>query len=233
MSMSSTGAMQMPGDGTMSMAWMRMPGQSWAGAGASYLCMWVVMMVAMMMPSLAPMLLGYRNAVSRLGTSPLGRLTVLVALAYFLVWSLIGLIAFPLGVALAALEMANPALARAVPTIAGAVVILAGALQFTAWKAHHLACCRRPIETGSVLAGDARTAWDYGLRIGLHCGLCCAGLTAILFVLGVMDLRAMAAIATAITVERLVPAGERAARMVGVIAIGVGLFLMAQSAGLV
>src|SRR5439155_4659683 len=50
--MSAMGEMPMPGGWTMSMAWMRMPGQTWPGAAASFLCMWVVMMVAMMLPSL-------------------------------------------------------------------------------------------------------------------------------------------------------------------------------------
>jgi predicted metal-binding membrane protein len=53
-SMSAMGEMPMPGDWTMSMAWMRMPGQTWPGAAASFLGMWVVMMVAMMLPSLVP-----------------------------------------------------------------------------------------------------------------------------------------------------------------------------------
>src|SRR5476651_2625981 len=55
-SMSPMGEMPMPGGWTMSMAWMRMPGQTWPGAAASFLGMWVVMMAAMMLPSLAPML---------------------------------------------------------------------------------------------------------------------------------------------------------------------------------
>ncbi len=42
----------MPGGWTMSMTWMRMPGQTWAGAATTFLGIWVVMMVAMMMPSL-------------------------------------------------------------------------------------------------------------------------------------------------------------------------------------
>src|SRR5262245_30774062 len=53
--------MPMPGGWTMSMAWMRMPGQTWLDASASFLWMWVVMMVAMMLPSLVPMLLQYRR----------------------------------------------------------------------------------------------------------------------------------------------------------------------------
>jgi predicted metal-binding membrane protein len=62
-SMSSMGGMTMPGGWTMSMTWMRMPGQSWPGAAASFLGMWIVMMVAMMLPSLVPMLARYRQAV--------------------------------------------------------------------------------------------------------------------------------------------------------------------------
>jgi predicted metal-binding membrane protein len=61
------------------------------------------------------------------------------------------------------------------------------------------------------------TAWRLGLRLGLHCGHCCFGLMAILLGIGVMDLRAMAAVAVAITVERLAPAGERVARAIGVV----------------
>jgi predicted metal-binding membrane protein len=47
------------GGWTMSMAWMRMPGQTWPAATASFLGMWVVMMVAMMLPALVPMLQRY------------------------------------------------------------------------------------------------------------------------------------------------------------------------------
>ena len=77
-SMSSMGEMPMPGGWTMSMAWMRMPGQTWPGAAASFLGMWVVMMVAMMLPSLVPMLWRYRQAVGRTGETRLDRLTALV-----------------------------------------------------------------------------------------------------------------------------------------------------------
>ena len=60
-SMSAMGGMPMPGGWTMSMTWMRMPGQTWPGAAASFLGMWIVMMVAMMLPSLVPMLWRYRE----------------------------------------------------------------------------------------------------------------------------------------------------------------------------
>jgi len=118
-SMSAMGGMAMPGGWTMSMAWMRMPGQSWPGAAASFLGMWIVMMVAMMLPSLVPMLSRYRLAVGRTGAKRLGSLTAIVSAGYFLVWTLIGLAAFPLGVVLAQAEMQWPAAARAVPMAVG------------------------------------------------------------------------------------------------------------------
>lgn len=236
-SMSAMGGIPMPDGWTMSMAWMPMCGQTWAGMAASFLGMWVVMMVAMMLPSLAPMLLRYRQAVgrtavTRIGEARLGRLTALVGMGYFFVWTMCGIAVFPLGAALAAVWMQQPALARNVPSAVGVVVLIAGALQFTAWKARHLACCRKALGCGRTLPTDSGTAWRHGMRLGLQCCYCCAGLTAILLVIGVMDLRAMAVVAAAITLERLAASGERVARAIGVVAVGTGLFLIAQAAGL-
>jgi predicted metal-binding membrane protein len=231
-SMSAMGEMPMPGGWTMSMAWMRMPGQTWSGAAVLFLGMWIVMMMAMMLPSLVPMLSRYREAVGKTSEAHLGRLTAVVGAGYFFVWIAFGMGAFLLGVALAAVEMQQPALARAVPIAVGVVVLIAGALQFTTWKAHHLACCRQAPGRGWKLRADAGTAWRHGLRLGLHCSYCCAGLTAILLVIGVMDLRAMAVVTAAITVERLASAGEFVARVIGVVVVGAGLFLIALAAGL-
>jgi predicted metal-binding membrane protein len=238
--MSAMGEMPMPGGWTMSMAWMRMPGQTWPGAAASFLSMWVVMMVAMMLPSLVPMLGRYRDSIGKCairspstlcmtGMTRLDRLTVLVGVGYFLVWTVFGIVAFPLGVALTSLEMQLPAIARAVPIAVGVVFLIAGALQFTAWKARHLACCREVPQSGHTLPADAGTAWRHGLRLGLHCTYCCAGSTAILLVVGVMDMRAMAVVTAAITVERFAPAAERTARAIGSVAVAAGLFLIARA----
>jgi len=206
-----------------------MPGQSWPGAAASFLGMWTVMMVAMMLPSLIPMLLRYRRAVGGGGAPRLAWLTALVGLGYFAVWTLFGLVAFPLGAALAALEMQRPALARAVPIAVGVVVLVAGGLQFTAWKARQLACCREG--AGRALPADAVTAWRHGVRLGLHCSYCCSGLTAILLVVGVMDVGAMIAVTAAITLERLAPGGARVARALGAVVVAAGVCLVARAAG--
>jgi predicted metal-binding membrane protein len=231
-SMSAMGGMPMPGGWTLSMVWMPMCGQTWAGAAASFLGMWSVMMVAMMLPSLVPMLRRYRLAVGRAGGTRLGALSAVAGAGYFFVWCAFGILAFALGVTLTTAQMRLPALAHAVPVAAGGVVLIAGALQFTAWKAHHLACCREVPERGRRLPSDAGTAWRHGLRLGLHCGYCCAGLTAILLVMGVMDLRVMAAVTAAITLERLAPGGVRVARAIGAVVVGAGLMLIARAAGL-
>src|SRR6185369_8739038 len=77
-SMTRMGEMPMAGGWTMSMVWTRMPQQTWVGAAASFLGMWIVMMVAMMLPSLVPTLWRYRRAVRSTGETRLGLLTVLV-----------------------------------------------------------------------------------------------------------------------------------------------------------
>lgn len=224
-SMSTMGGMSMPGGWTMSMAWMRMPGQTWTGATATFVGMWMVMMVAMMLPSLVPMLSRYRRAVGQASKARLGRLTMLAGAGYFFVWTLLGLMAFPVGVMLASIEMQVPEIARAVPVATGAIVMLAGALQFTTWKAHHLACCRHSPACAGSLRADAATAWRHGVRLGIHCTHCCAGLTLILLVVGVMDLRAMAAVTAAISLERLAPAGQHIARAIGMLLIGLGSWM--------
>ena len=93
--------MPMSGEWTTPMMWMRMPGQTWPGAAASFLGMWLAMMGAMMLPSLLPMLWRYRLAVERTHDTSivrLGLLTALVAVGYFFVWSAVGAAVFPIGV---------------------------------------------------------------------------------------------------------------------------------------
>jgi len=227
-SMSDMQGMPMPGGWTMSMMWMRMPGQSWIEANASFLGMWVAMMAAMMMPSHVPMLWRYRQAVRSRGESRLGRLTLLAGLGYFVVWSLFGLAVFPLGAVLATVEMKYSVLAHAVPTTGGVLILIAGAVQLTSWKAHHLARCRELPARGRTITAQATTAWRQGVRFGLHCSLSCANLTVILLVIGLMDLRSMAVITAAITAERLAPAGERVAQATGAVVIVAGVLLLAR-----
>jgi len=227
--MPATGGMPMPGGWTMSMTWMRMPEQTWTSAAASFVGMWVVMMVAMMFPSLVPMLCRYREGLGRTSETRLGALTTVVAFGYFFVWTVFGMIAFAVGVSVAEITMQQPALARTIPIAAGVVVVIVGTLQFSAWKMHRLACCRTEPENCGLLARDAGTALRYGLRIGLDCSYCCGGFMAILLVMGIMNLGVMFVVTAMITIERLAPAYERVARMIGAVVVAVGLFLIVRA----
>ena len=227
-SMSGLG-MPMPGGWTMSMMWMRMPGQTWVDAAASFLGMWVVMMAAMMLPSLVPALLRYRLAIEAAAGDRLERLTAAMGAGYFAVWTAVGLAVFPLGIALADVGMRQPALARAVPVATGLTIVAAGALQCTRWKTYHLACCRA-LSSRALVPIDVAGACRHGVRLGLHCSYSSAGLTALLVATGLMNLSVMAAVTTAATVERLAPAGDRLARATGAVIIAAGAVLILRAA---
>jgi len=219
-------SLPMPGGWTMSMTWMRMDGESWPSAAVAFIGMWTVMMVAMMLPSLAPILGNYRQRLSNVPQTQVNLLTILFMAGYFLVWTAAGLTVFPAGAMLASLEMREPAVARVVPLVSGAVVLLAGALQFTRWKQHRLVCCQPQNKTHAPRGTHAVGALKQGLGLGIDCILCCSGIVAILLALGVMDLRVMAVVTAATTAERLAPAGRRVARSIGVFACSAGLVLM-------
>src|SRR6267154_1601754 len=159
---SMSGGMVMPGGWTMSMTWMRMPGQSWAAASTSFLAMWTAMMLAMMMPSLVPMLLNYRRCVRARNKSRLSLLTAVCGTAYFFVWAVFGGVAFTLGVTLARAEMHSTVFARSVPFLTGLVWLLAGGIQLTSCKARQLAQCRLAPACAEALGDGSQNAVLHG-----------------------------------------------------------------------
>jgi predicted metal-binding membrane protein len=228
-SMSAMHDMPMPGGWTMSMAWMRMPGQSWLEAAARFTAMWTVMMAAMMLPSLVPMLWRFRVAVGEAGESRPGGLTAIAAGGYFLVWATLGMIVYAPGTALAEAAMRSSAFSLAAPYAVGAVMVFAGALQFTPWKARPLGCCRGATRHGDAgPTGPAMALW-HGMRLGFQCTICCVGPTAVLLVVGVMDVAAMTVVAAAITAERLAPAGPAVTRAIGFAASAAGLLVIVRT----
>ena len=229
---SMAGRMEMPGGWEISMTWVRMPGQSWTASAMMFTLMWLPMMVAMMLPALIPALRQYRTAFWGNGTTALGPLTAVVSAGYFSVWTVFGIVVFAAGAALASIAMRQAAIARDIPLAGGLVVLVAGAIQFTRWKARHLAACRAPGSHCCVLTPNAGTAWRHGLRLGLECSRCCLGLMVVLLVIGVMDLRAVTAVTAAISAERLLPNGEQVARALGYVVVGGGLLLIVRAAGL-
>jgi predicted metal-binding membrane protein len=219
------------GGAAMATMWTRSPGQTWPGAAASFLGMWVAMTIAMMLPVVTPALWRYRRALRRSGETGAIGATVLAAAAYLIVWTVLGMAIYPVGVALSMTVTREPSLAHVSALACGVVVTVAGAWQLSSWKRHRLASCRRGGECGHVRGGDLRSAWRHGLRLGVHCVRCCANLTAILLVAGVMDVRTMAAVGAIVAAERLTPAGARVARIAGVGIVAAGLVLVARAAG--
>jgi predicted metal-binding membrane protein len=227
---SMSGGMPMPGNWTMSMMWMVMPGQNWIAAALAFVGMWLAMMLAMMLPSALPMLLLYRRAAAFRGESRLTLLTLAVGAGYFLIWTLFGLVAYVGGKAISGAVMNRLALSRFVPLAAGLALILAGIYQLTPWKSACLKHCRDPL---LLVAHHLHGGWRGALRLGIHhglfCAACCWGLMLIQLVLGVMNLTVMVVVALIISLEKLLVKGEVVVRVTGYAAVLGGVVLAAAS----
>src|SRR5690349_20046652 len=106
-------AMPLAGGWTISMMWMRMPGQAWPGVAGAFMSMWSLIIAAMMMPVLAPSLARYRHQLSVLRRPQPGLSTTAVALGYFVVWAALGAVVFVVGITFAAAAMHFAAISRA------------------------------------------------------------------------------------------------------------------------
>jgi predicted metal-binding membrane protein len=208
--------MNMPGGWTMSMMWMRMPGQTWAASATSFLLMWLAMMVAMMMPSALPMFLKTGRQWASL---------CYIASGYFAIWLAAGIGIYVLGVAFATAAMQSESFSRVVPFISGASLIAAGAIQFTRWKMTHLLRCRSPLGCAASCAQDEKS-FRLGCKQGAACCVCCAAPMTIQLALGIMNPLVMIVVAIVIAAEKLLPRPEITARLVGVAAIGSILFFV-------
>jgi predicted metal-binding membrane protein len=182
-----------------------------------FILMWSVMMLAMMLPSLTPVLLRLRRNGAALADA--GR----VAGAYFLVWTLFGTLAYPIGAALASVAMHHESISRAVPRLTCGALLLAGLVQWSRWKARHLACCctATRIETNQP-SGAGRA----GLNLGVHCAQCCLAIMTFMLIAGSMELRVMLATTIIITAERVLPRPAIIARITGTAMILASSYLL-------
>ena len=173
----------------------------WTGLGTFgwFLGVWVVMMAAMMFPSVAPTVALYAR-MSRSRALP-----VWFTAGYLATWSAAGVVAFVIGVVgrqaggdLAWQDAGRP--------VAGVVLIAAAVYELTPLKSVCLGRCRSPLGTllGSWREGPSG-ALRMGLRNGAWCVGCCWALMAALFALGVMSVTWMAVVAAVIAFEKLVP----------------------------
>src|SRR5258706_3994937 len=209
------------------MALMGMPlDERWTAVEAGFaFVMWTVMMVAMMLPSAAPVVLLFAALERRQGR--LGRTAVFVA-GYLVLWSAFSAGAAALQWALQLLAVTNAA-GPALGLFGAALVGAAGLYQLTPLKRACLAYCRSPID---ALAGHWRPgrggAFVMGAHHGLYCLGCCWLLMALLFVAGVMNLLWVALIALFVLAEKTLPRGELLGHVTGVALVAAGIGLIAR-----
>lgn len=189
-----------------------------------FLSMWTTMMIAMMFPAVAPIVLLHRLTVRRRGEGTLP--TVAFTGGYLAVWAALGVV--PLLVLLGFHGVTEPSdvLRRA----AGAVLVLAGAYQFTRWKDTCLRACRSPITFLAThrFNDGYRGAFHAGVSHGLYCAGCCWALMAVLFVVGLMNLAWMAAIALVFLAEKNWRHGVLLTKVVGTSVLALGLVVVAH-----
>jgi predicted metal-binding membrane protein len=203
---------EMPGGGTISSMWLRMPGQTWVASATSFLLMWLAMMVPMMLPSALPTFLKTQRPWPSLCS---------MAAGYFVIWLAAGAGLYALGAAFAAAAMRSELLSRAVPLLSGASLIAAGAIQFTRWKMTHLLRCRSPHGCASSCPHQ-ETGFRLGCKQGAVCCVCCIAPMTIQLALGMMNPLVMMAVAVIIAAEKLLPRPEIVARLVGIAAVLAG-----------
>jgi predicted metal-binding membrane protein len=194
------------------------------GAFGFYTATWVMMMAAMMFPSLAPMVVVLRRLERMRPASSLT--TALFVVGYLAVWTASGVVAYAVLKAGRAWTGELFAWQRAGQALAGAALFLAAAYELTPLKARCLRKCRSPFGflTNSWRDGPGG-ALSMGVRHGAWCLGCCWALMVALFALGAMSLTWMAVVAALIAAEKLLPwrriAIAAAAALLLALAVGV------------
>jgi predicted metal-binding membrane protein len=187
-----------------------------------FLSVWVVMMAAMMFPSVAPTIALYARM------SGISRLKPLVFTGGYLVtWVGAGGVAFLIGVAASHAAGAELSWDRAGRPIAAAVLIMAGGYELTPLKSVCLGKCRSPLGT---LLGSWRDGWSGAVRMGAKNGAwcvgCCWALMASLFALGIMSVTWMAIVAGLIAVEKILPWRRTATYGTAFVLLALGMLVL-------
>jgi predicted metal-binding membrane protein len=206
---------------------MAMQPAAWTpGYAALMFSMWWVMMIAMMLPSAAPMLLLFarinsknkaKGAAAKTPVAPTG----VFAAGYLIAWGGFSLVATGLQWGLERSGLLSNMLSTTNAWLGAGILIAAGLWQLTPIKAVCLRYCRSPL---GYLMSQWRPGWGGAMRMGLRHGLFCLGccwfLMALLFFGGVMNLYWIAGLAVFVLIEKLAPFGQKFGR-----ASGVGLLL--------
>lgn len=185
---------------------------------------WVVMIIAMMLPTSLPLVVLFRGIVRQRADRSL--LISLLLLGYLSVWTIFGLTVHAGDAALHALVASQAWIADRATQIGAATLLLAGAYQFTPLKYHCLERCRSPLAfivgrwRGRQPAGDA---FRLGVAHGLFCVGCCWSLMLVMFAVGAGNFAWMLVLGGIMAVEKNVPWGRQMSAPVGVVLLASGL----------
>jgi predicted metal-binding membrane protein len=188
-----------------------------------FLGLWLVMMAAMMLPSVAPVAMLWARLIGRGPAKPVrvARMSLFLG-GYLLAWGMCGAVAFGVLAGTSRLLAASPAAAK---WLGVAILVVAGVYQLTPWKDWCLRRCRSPIGTLLHYLGFHGRTRD--VRVGIHHGAtcvgCCWGLMIVLVAVGVMNVPAMAALAAIIFTEKLWRRGKLFGRVIGGLLVATGL----------
>lgn len=213
-----------PSEMTMMVNWSA---KSLTGTSA----MWMFMMLAMMLPAMVPMVATYalisRNEVNGIA---LGLRVVVFAAGYFSLWAAFSIAAAFFQTALAQTPWFEAGGTQALPVASGVLLIAAGTWQLTPVKDTCLRHCRSPITF--LLAhwkSGLKGAFPVGLHHGAYCVGCCGMIMGLMFVFGAMTVWWMALLALYFVAEKTMPRAETWGRYAGIVLIGAGLYVLAES----
>jgi predicted metal-binding membrane protein len=198
------------------------PGTELGGLGW-FLVVWVTMMAAMMLPSLAPIILGRARIERATADGSAMATTAAFVVGYVLAWGAVGVLGYAIVEGVRSLDVGFLAWDEGGPYVAGGVIVLAALYQLTGPKDTCLRHCRSP----EMLVADWRRGPLGALRMGVdhggYCVGCCWAMMAALFALGVMSIGWMAFVAALIAVEKLLPWRVPARRSIALLLAVLGL----------
>src|SRR4029077_6614172 len=192
--------------------------------------MWTVMMVAMMVPSAAPMILAFLTVNQRRQATDRPFVPVAIFLfGYLAVWTAFSAIATFAEWGLHRAAMLSTTMTATSTALNGGLLIAAGVFQWTPLKRACLKGCRSPLSfLMSEWREGAAGAFVMGLRHGAFCVGCCWVLMALLFVAGVMNLFWVAVIALFVMAEKILSKGELLGHIAGIALVMAGVAMMAH-----
>jgi len=191
---------------------------------------WGVMMTAMMLPSAAPMILLYGMASRRPGKSGEGVIPAeMFAMTYVALWLLTGVPVYLAWVGIGEIAARSMTFAATMPYAIAGTLFVTGVYQLSPMKHACLRQCEAPVD---FLVRRWRTGYAASLRLAAthaaYCIGCCWALMLLLVVAGAMSLPWVLAIAVLIFAEKVLPGGERTARITGVILIAAALAVVVR-----